>query len=540
MDAGQRVEGPGIAMNRRALLKKAAVAGLGGVLAPRIARADAAIGIDVSKPGPEISPHIYGHFIEHLGAVIYDGIWVGRNSKIPNVDGIRKQFVDDMKRIGAPNLRWPGGCFADGYHWRDGIGPEARRPRTYNFWQSRMPAGLDHTETNQFGIHEFIRLCRLVNAVPYVAANVGSGNPQEFHDWVSYCNAPAGTLSLAAERAANGEKEPFGVRYWGVGNESWGCGGNMKPSEYATLYRQFITQFPAYPPEPFLTATGPRGHSRDLDIGWTTGFFEAMQGHRAEVHGFSLHFYTDFRNTKEKVASFNREGWYAVLREAARTETVITRHWEAMGKLDTNHRTKLVIDEWGVWYPSGEETVPAHLLSQPLTLRDALHTAITFDVFNRHAEKIAMANVAQTVNCLHSLFLAHEDKYARTPAFHVFEMYRPHMGARLVPMNAEIEQLSGAGLPALIGSASIRDKRLTVTLTNPSLDAALTARIRVAGAMPAEAKGVVLTHSEMTARNTFQKPDEVTTKPLAVQTSAQEIAVTLPKQSVAALDVRLS
>lgn len=254
-------------MRRRTFLKSAACAGAGALTASRLAlAADVEIEIAPEKAGPVINPHLYGHFIEHLGGVIYDGIWVGRDSRIPNVDGIRKQFVDDMKRIGAPNLRWPGGCFADEYHWRDGIGPAAKRPRTYNYWERQMPPGSHATETNQFGVHEFMQLCPLIGAEPYLAANVGSGTPREFHDWVSYCNAPAGTESLADERAANGYKEPFGVKYWGVGNESWGCGGDMKPGEYATQYRQFVTQFPAYV-APFLVATGPRGHSRDMDLG---------------------------------------------------------------------------------------------------------------------------------------------------------------------------------------------------------------------------------------------------------------------------------
>jgi alpha-N-arabinofuranosidase len=202
--------------------------------------ADSRIEVLLGEPLGTISPNIYGHFAENLSGVIYDGIWVGRDSKIANVDGIRKQFVDDMTEIGAPNLRWPGGCFADGYHWRDGIGAAAKRPRTYNSWENRMPQGRHAVESNQFGMHEFMRLCRLVGAEPYVAANVGSGAPQEFHDWVSYSNAPAGTLSLTDERAANGDKPPFNVKYWGVGNESWGCGGNMSGGEYATAYRKYI------------------------------------------------------------------------------------------------------------------------------------------------------------------------------------------------------------------------------------------------------------------------------------------------------------
>lgn len=535
-------------MNRRNLLRTGACAAAGWIAASRRAfAADAEVEITPQESGTEISPHIYGHFIEHLGAVIYDGIWVGKNSKIANVDGIRKQFIDDMKRIATPNLRWPGGCFADGYHWRDGIGAAAKRPRTYNFWQERMPKGLDHTETNEFGIHEFMRLCRLTGAEPYLAANMGSGSPQEFHDWVLYCNAPVGTVSLASERASNGDKEPFGVRWWGVGNESWGCGGDMTPQEYATLYRKFVTQFPAYEPKPYLVAVGPRGHSKDLDISWTTGFFESMQGgRRSVVDGYSLHYYTDFRNSPEQVKTFDARGWYDVLREGLRTEDVIEKHWAVMGKYDAQHRTKLIIDEWGVWYKPGEETAPAHLLSQPLTLRDALHTAISFDVFNRHADKVAMANVAQTINCLHSLFLAQGDRYARTPVFYVFDMYRGHMGARLASMRIRSHDLKAPSrnapgtIPGLSGSASTKQKTLNVTLTNPSLDGAVTTSIRLTSGSVAEGRGTVLTHGDMQARNTFERPEEVRPGPIKVEARGQSVVVTLPARSVAALELRMA
>jgi alpha-N-arabinofuranosidase len=535
-------------MQRRAFIKSVGGAGFGALAVSRlITAADAEIEIDPDRPGPVINPHIYGHFIEHLGGVIYDGIWVGRNSRIANVGGMRKQFIEDMKRIGAPNLRWPGGCFADGYHWRDGIGPAARRPRTYNFWEHRAPSGRHATETNQFGVHEFIRLCRLIGAEPYLAANVGSGTPKEFHDWVSYCNAPAGTESLADERAANGDKEPFGVRYWGVGNESWGCGGDMKPGEYATQYRQFVTQVPVYV-TPYLVATGPRGHSRDMDLGWTDGFFAGMQGgHRSPVHGFSLHFYTDFRNNKMRVADFKAPDWYAVLLEGLRTESVIEEHWKVMGKYDPQHRTKLVIDEWGVWYQPGEEITPDYILSQPVTLRDALHTAITFDIFNRHADKIEMANVAQTVNCIHSLFLALDDQYTRTPPYYVFEMYRPHMGARLAPMRIRVDDLTvqaqegAAKIAGLMGSASIREKRLTVTLTNPSVDSSINARLRfTGGARAGEGRGVMLTHSDMRAGNTFRNTNEVRPTSLPIKISGESLVVEIPRQAVAAIEIQLA
>jgi alpha-N-arabinofuranosidase len=537
-------------MQRRTFLKGAAGAALGALSSSRSAlAADAEIVLSPGQPGPMISPHIYGHFIEHLGGVVYDGIWVGRDSKIPNIDGIRKQFVDDMKRIGAPNLRWPGGCFADGYHWRDGIGKAAGRPRTYNFWEPRMPKGVRATETNQFGIHEFMRLCRLVGAEPYVAANVGSGTPQEFHDWVSYCNAPAGTLSLADERGRNGDPAPFDIKYWGVGNESWGCGGNMSGGEYATEYRKYIAQVPEYV-RPYFVATGPRGHSADGDLAWTEGFFagiKSVRGLGVRVDGFALHYYTDFRQTAEDGAKFDAKGWYAVLHKGAHIENVMGDHWRIMGKYDPEHRTRFVIDEWGNWYRGGTELGPPYLLSQAITLRDALHTAITFDIFNRHADKIEMANVAQTINCLHSLFAAVGDKYTRTPAYYIFEMYRPHMGARLCPMRIGAPELTvavldgSAKLAGISGSASIRDRRLVVTLTNPSLDAAFDTVVRLdGGGRVAEGRGSVLTHEEMTATNTFDQPDRVTPSSLPVKVSGDTARVTLPKRSVAALELRIA
>jgi alpha-N-arabinofuranosidase len=535
-------------MNRRSFLRASACASAGLIAAgPTAFAADADIEITAQDNGPEISPNLYGHFIEHLGGVIYDGVWVGRDSKIANLDGIRRQFAEDMKRIAAPNLRWPGGCFADGYHWRDGIGETAKRPRTYNYWQASEPPGYDHTETNQFGIHEFMHLCRLTGAEPYLAANMGSGSPREFHEWVQYCNAPAGTVSLAAERAANGDKDPFGVRWWGVGNESWGCGGDMSPQEYAMLYRRFVTQFPAYPPKPMLIAVGPRGHSKDMDLGWTNGFFEAIEdGHHSRVDGLSVHFYTDFRNSPEKVSTFDARGWFDVIREGARIETVLEQHWATMGKYDPTRHTKLVVDEWGVWYAKGEEISPSYLLSQPLTLRDAMHTAVTLDIFNRHADKVAMANVAQTINCLHSLFLARGDRYARTPVYYVFQMYRSHMGSQLAQIEIHCDELKvpsrngSAVLPGLSGSASIKDKTLTVTLTNPSLDSPVTARLRLTNGSMVEGRGAMLTHAEMTAGNTLDSPNQVQPVALRVDLRRGRAEISIPKHAVVALELKLA
>jgi alpha-N-arabinofuranosidase len=262
-----------------------------------------------------------------------------------------------------------------------------------------------------------------------------------------------------------------------------------------------------------------------------------MRGHRTPVDGFSLHFYTDFRNGRGRTSAFDAAAWYEVLREGLRTEQVVERHWEVMGKFDPQHRTKLVIDEWGVWYSPGDETAPRHILSQPLTLRDALHTAITFDVFNRLADKVSMANVAQTINCIHSLFLADGGRFVRTPAYSVFELYRPHRGARSIPIKIRAEGLTA---PGLSGSASLRDRQVTLTLANSSLDAGVKAQIRLASGSIAEGSGQVLTHADMRAHNTFDKPDEVRLAPLPVVNRNAGVEVSIPKQSVVALQLRLN
>jgi alpha-N-arabinofuranosidase len=323
----------------------------------------------------------------------------------------------------------------------------------------------------------------------------------------------------------------------------------MTGGEYATEYRKYIAQLPVYL-RPFLVATGPRGHSADGDLGWTEGFFGGLKDVRGlgvRVDGFALHYYTDFRQTAEDGAKFEAKGWYAVLHKGAHIESVIEDHWRIMGKYDPQHLTRFVIDEWGDWYRGGTELGPEYILSQTITLRDALHAAMTFDIFNRHADKIQMANVAQTINCLHSLFAAVGDKYTRTPAYYTFELYRPHMGGRLVPVKISLPELTvplleGTGrLPGLSGSASLRDQTLTVTLTNPSLQEKVVARIRLtAGARLREARATVLTHEDMHATNTFERPDEVHLAPLPAQVSGETVTLTIPRQAVVAVSLRLA
>lgn len=505
----------------------------------------------LDQPGPQISRHIYGQFIEHLGGVIYDGIWVGPESKIPNIRGIRQAFVEAMKQIRVPNFRWPGGCFADEYHWRDGIGPREQRPRTYNMWQADYPGKDKGVEPNAFGTHEFIDLCRLTGAEPYLAANVGSGSPREFHEWVLYCNAPEGTVSVADLRVRNGAKEPFNVRYWGVGNEPWGCGGNFKPEEYATEYRRFVTQYPYAYGQPFLIAAGPNGGARDGHLSWTRGFFQAMQGHgpRLLPHGWALHYYTGQRRSA-KLPANSPDRFYDVLEAGLRMDTLIEEHWKVMGEFDKEHRTKLVVDEWGVWQPREEQQVlgPRYVLSQHGTLRDALHAALTLDIFNRHAEKLAMCNLAQTINCLHSLFAARGDQFVRLPTYYVFAMYQPHMDARRLPLEMEAGTFTAKSgqetvtLPRLAGSASRSDQSVLVTLVNPHLEMPVRLRVELSGGQAREARAQVLTHEDPYVEHDVGKPEVVQPRPLRVDlnSAGTVLSVEVPAHAVVAIQLRVA
>ena len=378
------------------------------------------INVLLDEPIGTIKPALYSHFVEHIGGVVYDGVWVGPDSKIPHIDGIRNALVEHVRRLGRVVMRWPGGCFADAYQWRDGIGPRDKRPRRFGRWQ-------EDTEPNHFGTHEFMRFCRLCDAEPYFAANVGTGTVEQFQQWMEYCNAPAGKTTLADERAANGQREPFGVQYWGVGNESWGCGGKFTPEDYCTEYRKFTEWLPKYGVGHYLIAAGPNGN----DLDWTRRFFKKWTDYaRAPLHGWAAHYYC---GTTGHALEFSGDQWYEMLHKANQMERLIVDQWAALGEFDAAHKVKLVIDEWGCWHPKGTEINERHLFEQQCCLRDALAAALTLDTFNRHADKVDMANVAQLVNCLHSLFLADGERFVATPNYHVFEMYtrpsRRHLGA---------------------------------------------------------------------------------------------------------------
>jgi alpha-N-arabinofuranosidase len=551
---------------RRNFLRSSAVVSSALALAPRAsltqaAQADAHISIFPSEPIAVIPAEIYGHFIEHLGGVIYDGVWVGENSKVANVGGIRKAFIDTMREIKAPVLRWPGGCFADSYDWHDGLGPIDKRPQRTAFWGQE--------DSNEYGLHEFMATCRAIGCEPYLAADLRTLPARDFYQWIEYCNAPStpnadtgGINALAAMRTRNGSPEPFNVRYWGVGNETWGCGGSQTPDEYGELYRRFTEWLPKYPGgvnNLRLIACGANGD----DARWTAGVIKSIGANHAPF-GFSTHYYTS--GNAKKFADgdalvFDEPVYYDMLARAAFMERIITDSWSALGETDHNHRVKIVMDEWGAWYSKSTQLSAHYNLSQQSTMRDALLAGITLDIFQRHADKMAMANVAQTINCLHSLMLAEGDRFTVTPTFHVFKMYMPHMGAQSLRVNFAAPSIAntlaqvtpvGSGsatgfidpaaqLAGLCGSASMVSKTVTLTVVNPHLQHALTTEIAILGASIGAARGTVLAEPDIHAHNDFDHPNAV--QPTAAKVgspSGGRIIHTFPPASVTALALTLA
>lgn len=559
-------------ISRRRLLKSAALAA-SSVAVSRFALAQAAsAGVDAhinivpSEPIATIAPEIYSHFIEQLGGVVYDGVWVGDKSKIPNRNGIRLDFIKSMQAVQAPVLRWPGGCFADSYDWRDGIGPASRRPNRSAFW--------DQQESNRYGLHEFIETCRAIGCRPYLAGDLRSMPARDFYQFVEYCNAPAGNLpsnssapaapdSLAIERAANGDREPFNVQYWGVGNESWGCGGNQTPEEYAGQFRRYAAWLPHYGKEPLnLIAVGPNGD----DVDWTRRLFKSLAANPEKRHlwGLSVHYYTSGSPSQFAAGdalNFDAGAYYDLLTRGSIMERVVTDHFAAIQEFGGQNKVKLVVDEWGAWYGKGTELGPTYNLSQQSTMRDALLSGITLDIFQRHADKVAMANVAQSINCIHSLMLAQEDKFTVTPTFHVFQMYLPHRGATAVRSDFTAQTidnpLAGAHIPVggnsylgsleavktlsgLSGSASVLAKALTLSVVNPHLDRPMTTEVSVHGSAIASVTGTVLMSHDVHDHNDFAHPNAVLPAPANVgHPSGSRLIHTFPPASVTTLRLTL-
>ncbi len=492
------------------------------------------IHVDGAHPGAVINKNIYGHFAEHLGRCIYGGVFVGKDSNIPNVNGMRKDVVDALKKLQVPVLRWPGGCFADEYHWQDGIGPKENRKRMVNTnWGGVV-------EDNSFGTHEFLELCRQIGCEPYINANVGSGSVREMAEWVEYLNSD-GDSSVVKTRWANGQKDAWGVKYFGVGNESWGCGGNMRPEFYADLYRRFQTYCRDYGDNKlYRIACGP---SED-DLEWTEVLMKRAGRY---FDALTLHSYTvpsgEWKD-KGSATEFDEERYYATLSQANKMEArvaahiaVIDRYEREMNKeLTKPHHVDLLVDEWGCWH-NVEPGTNEGFLYQQNTMRDAMVAALTLNIFNRHADRIAMANIAQMVNVLQSVILTDGEDMVLTPTYHVYDLYRAHMNAQLLDCAVFTGSVPG-GVKQVSASASVKDGIITVTAANLHATESARLELTVDGALVREVSGRVL-HGDMHAKNDFENQNAVDIRPLTgIDRTANGCTVELPPCAVAEITIQ--
>ena len=479
----------------------------------------------------EISPMIYGHFAEHIGGVYYDGLWVGEDSEVENVRGFRKALVDSFKKLNPPVLRWPGGCFAETYDWRDGIGPRENRPERVNWWYSFDK----RTESNQVGTHEFCDFCEMVGAEPYFAANMTSTTPLHIRNWVEYVNFPENSTTLSRERAQNGHPAPFNVKYWGIGNENWGGGGQMSPEMCMREYMKYTAVINSLDRDKlrFITC-GANGH----DIEWTRRImteWAKTKYHEAPTWGMSVHYYC---GTAGNPQDFTRDQWYELLFKADYMKRIVDDHRAAMDEFDPDRKIGLVVDEWGCWHKDG--TGPSkgyNLFEQQSSMRDAVVAAMTLNTFNNRCDVVKMANVAQLCNNLHSLYLASGEHFVETPNYHVFDMYKTHQGAKHINVRVHAAQMEKEGcrpLSMVSASASEKDGKITLTLANLSCTEDAEITIQSAGkALPENGTITVLSHEDLHAVNDFDNPARITPK-------TQEIALTnrkiiLPPGSVAAV-----
>jgi alpha-N-arabinofuranosidase len=489
----------GAALRRLALAGTLALAAFASSAA---AGADAVVKVRLDQPGARIDPEIYGQFVEHLGTGVYGGLWVGRNSPIPNTDGIRNDVFEALKKLGPPLLRWPGGCFADEYHWREGVGPASqRKARPNNSW-----GGL---EDNSFGTHEFFALAERLGARTYVNANLGSGTPQEMVDWLEYMISDSAS-SLAQERRANGREKPFALNWLAIGNETWGCGGNMRPEFYADVYRQWATfvRSPADRPVRKL-AVGPTND----DYRWTEAVMSSAGKH---MDALSLHYYTlptgDWAK-KGRSVGFSEAEWAATLKQTLKMEDFVRGHSAIMDKYDPQKKVALAVDEWGTWYDP-EPGKPA--LWQQNSLRDALVAAINLNIFHGHADRVRMSNIAQMINVLQAMIHTDGDKMVVTPTYHVFSMYRPFQGATSLPVSVQaVEYRSGQiALPRVHASAARgADGKVYVGLANLDPKEAVSLTLDLGQAASGAVTGTLLTAPAMDTVNSFSAPRAVEPRP---------------------------
>ncbi len=498
------------------------------VLAQNPAPSKATLVIRADRPGAVINRNIYGQFAEHLGRLIYEGLWVGEGSSIPNTRGLRNDVVAALKELRVPVLRWPGGCYADEYHWRDGIGPRERRPRRPN-------ASWGGVDTNAFGTHEFMDLAEMLGADAYINGNLGSGTPQEMMEWIEYMTSDSDS-TLAGLRRQNGREKPWKLPYFAVGNETWGCGGNMRPEFYADLYRQYSTFVKDHSGNRIQKlAVG----SHDDNYNWT----EVLMREAARyMDGLSLHYYTlptsDW-SKKGSATEFGEKEWHATLVRTLRMEEFIEKHSAIMDKYDPQKRVGLMVDEWGTWYDSEPN---ASALYQQNTLRDAVVAGVNLNIFHRHADRVKMTNIAQMVNVLQAMVLTDKERMVLTPTYHVFRMYRVHQGATLIPVELDAPEytLEKASVPSLSASAS-RDGegRLHLSVVNLDPNRAAEVTTTVTGSAVKSVTGEVLTAAAMNAMNTFDHADAI--KPAQFgghKLQGSQLTLSIPPKSVVVLELK--
>jgi alpha-N-arabinofuranosidase len=474
-----------------------------------------------------ISKYIYGHFTEHLGRCIYGGIWVGKNSPIPNTRGIRNDVLVALKAIHVPVVRWPGGCFADTYHWMDGIGPAEKRPKFVNTTWGGV------VEDNSFGTNEFLDFCELLGAEPYLSINIGSGTVKEARDWVEYVNSNNDS-PMANLRRLNGRSEPWKVKFWGMGNETWGCGGNMTPEYYSNIYKQFST----FCPGKFKILSG--GISDDLN--WTETVMKATNKNRDLIQGYSYHYYTICHNWTKKGAAvnFDESEWFSTMQKTAFVDENLYQHSAIMDRYDPEKKIALIADEWGNWFDPEPGDNPAFLYQQN-TLRDAVTAALFLNIFNNHCDRVRMANIAQMVNVLQSVVLTKDDKIVLTPTYYVFKMYAVHQGATMLPIKMKSEEYSHGNdkIQSLSVSASKdNDGKIHISITNldPVKDKNLSCEIH--GLFAKRVSGEIITADKMNAYNDFGKPEEVTIKSFSgAQLQNGIVSIHLPAKSVVMLEL---
>lgn len=494
---------------------------------------DATVRIHDEGTGVTIPAEIYGQFSEHLGRCIYGGLWVGKDSKVPNIEGYRKDVFEALKTLKVPVMRWPGGCFADDYHWMDGIGPQEKRAYiANNNWGGTL-------EDNSFGTHEFLNLCEMLGIEPYISGNVGSGSVEEMAKWVEYMTSDAHS-NMADLRRANGREEPWKVKYFGIGNEAWGCGGNMTPEYYSDLFRRYATYLRDLGGNRlYKIASG----ASDYDYNWTEVLMNNI-GLDKGMKGLSLHYYTNIGGwvgSKTSATEFNDARYYTTLSKTIEIEEVLKKHIDIMDTVDPDNKVDLLLDEWGTWFDVEPGTNPGHLYQQN-TMRDAIVAALNFDIFHKYTRRLKMANIAQVVNVLQAMILTNETEMVLTPTYHVFEMYNVHQDAEYLATDCITKYVKSdrkCPVPEVDATASRKDGKMHISLVNTDLKKAKKVLVTFDNekAVSSIAAARVLTSKDVHDYNDFSHKNTV--EPMAFKDyklTKSGLEVTLPPCSIAVFE----